>query len=131
MPVILDEKRIEAIQRKSQVTSIDEIAAYLQKTLGQKMTAYLSGLNSQKAVSNWIAKRTIPRDEAAIRLRHAYIAVQMIVDVYGADTAKAWLFGTNTRLNDEAPAYILRHSKTLDDLRGIVPAAKTFATPNE
>jgi hypothetical protein len=27
----------------------------------------------------------------------------MISDAYDAETAKAWLFGTNTRLDDQAP----------------------------
>lgn len=131
MTTVLKAERIEEIQRESQITTVTKIADYLQETLGQKMTAYISGLNTPKTVGNWAAGRSTPRDMAEIRMRHAFTAVKIIVDTYGVETAKAWLFGTNTRLHDEAPAYVLRHAKQIDDLRDVVPAAKTFASPNE
>ena len=37
------------------------------------------------------------------------------------------LVGTNSRLDDEAPAWVLRHARVPDDLRGVVPAARSFA----
>ena len=36
--------------------------------------------------------------------------VRMIVESFDEKTARAWLFGTNTRLDDEAPIDVLRHA---------------------
>jgi hypothetical protein len=105
---------------------IPEIAAFMREHLGQRLTAYLSGLNDPKMVTRWIAGQSTPRDYAQRRLREGYQAARLVVSVYGDETAKAWFFGSNTRLDDEAPAYLLRHAKSWEDLRPIVPAARVF-----
>jgi hypothetical protein len=118
---------VEEIEKESMTTKPPKIAAYLQETLGQKLTAYVAGLTDPKAVGSWIREENDPRDLAVMRLRCAYQAVRMLVAAYDAGTAKAWLLGTNTRLNDEAPAYLLRNSRTVDDLRQLIPTARAFA----
>lgn len=127
MPVFLDEITLEKIDREAATTPIPEIVAFLQENLGQKFTAYMSGLNDPKEVGAWIKGKVTPRSPANMRLRYAYRVVRMILEAYSGDTAKAWLFGTNTRLKDEAPAYLLRHAQTVEDVRDIVPAARAFA----
>jgi hypothetical protein len=106
---------------------IGEIAKFLQDHLGQKMTAYLSGVRDPKMVSHWIAGHNIPRDEPQLRLREGYQAARLLVDAYGDETAKAWFFGSNTRLDDQAPAFVLRHARSWEELRSIVPSARAFA----
>ena len=128
---VLDEKRVEKIAHDAIRQKIEKIAEYLQDTLGQKMTAYISGLKNPKEVGAWVAGEVEPRDKAQLRLRYAYQAAQMLTGAYDTETTKAWFFGTNTRLDDEAPAYILRNAETLDDLRAVVPAARAFAGLNE
>src|SRR3954466_12149985 len=51
----------------------------------------------------------------------------MLVDAYGETTARAWLLGSNSRLDDEAPAWLLRHAEDPGDVRFLVPAARAFA----
>jgi hypothetical protein len=51
----------------------------------------------------------------------------MLVDAYGANTARAWFLGSNSRLDDEAPAWLLRHAGEPGDVRFLVPAARAFA----
>ena len=51
----------------------------------------------------------------------------MLIQTYAEKTAKSCFFGANTRLNDEAPAFILRNAKTPEDLRFVIPAARAFA----
>jgi hypothetical protein len=116
-----------AIERNAHVLGISEIAGYLQQNLGQQITAYLSGLRDPKMVGRWAAGKVEPRDAAKMRLRTAYQAACMLVDAYGAETAKAWFFGSNTRLDDEAPAFLLRYAEGPDSLRFIVAAARGFA----
>ena len=106
---------------------IDEVAGYLQAELGQRLTAYLSGVSDPKAVGRWAAGRAEPRDAAQMRLRDAFQATRLLVEAYGAKTAKAWWVGSNTRLDDEAPAMIVRYASVPDELRFVVPAARAFA----
>ena len=129
--MLLDDRKIEKIETDSKITPAKNIAEFLQNHLGQKMTAYLCGLNDAKNVGQWINGNVSPKDLSAMKLRYTYHVTRMIIDAFDDDTAKAWLFGANTRLNDEAPAYIFRHSKTFEDLRRIVPVARAFATAHE
>jgi hypothetical protein len=126
MSTILDEKRIQEIERQAKLAKINEMANYLQAHLGQKITAYLSGLKDPKVVGQWAKGNNEPRDLARFRMQCAYEAALMLVDAFGDETARSWFFGTNTRLDDEAPAYLLRHVKTPEDLRFIIPAARAF-----
>lgn len=119
--------KLEQIERDAATTKLPKVASYLQDTLGQKLTAYVAGLTDPKSVGAWIRGVNDPRETTVMRLRCAYQAVRMLVEAYDADTAKAWLLGTNTRLNDEAPAYLLRNAQAVDDLRQLVPTARAFA----
>ncbi|HMJ37623.1 MAG TPA: hypothetical protein VK501_27200 [Baekduia sp.] len=106
---------------------IDEIAGYLQQQLGQKLTAYVAGVADPKMVGRWAAGRTRPRDEREMRLRDAFKATRMISEAFGPTTAKAWWVGSNTRLDDQAPAAVVRRAGDPDALRFVVPAARAFA----
>lgn len=108
---------------------IAKIAAYLQEHIGQQPTAYLGGLKDTKTVGQWAAGKVHPRDTASLRLRHAYHATRLLVESFGDETAKAWLFGTNSHLGDEAPAFVLRHARLPEEVTPIVRAARAFAEP--
>ena len=131
MSATLTRGKLEEIAEQSIATKLPKIAEYLQGTLGQKLTAYIAGLTDPKAVGSWIQGDNEPRDTAALRLRYAYQIVRMLIEAYDADTAKAWLLGSNTRLNDEAPAYLLRNAKAVDGLRQLIPTARAFAGSSE
>jgi hypothetical protein len=106
---------------------VDAVAAYLQEQLGQKLTAYLAGVNDPKMVGRWASGKAQPRDEREMRLRDAFKATRMLVEAFGAPTAKAWWVGSNTRLDDRAPAAVVRHADDPEQLRFVVPAARAFA----
>jgi hypothetical protein len=127
MTLILDAGKVEQIEREATTSKLPKIADFLQNQIGQKLTAYVAGLTDPKAVGSWIRGENDPRQPADMRLRYAYQVVRMLTEAYDAETAKAWLFGSNTRLNDEAPAYLLRNAKAVDDLRQLVPTARAFA----
>jgi hypothetical protein len=117
----------ESVEQEGARTDFKEVAGWLQDNLGQQMTAYLSGLRDPKVVGKWRRGDSSPRGFAEWRARTAYVAGRMLVDAYGERTARAWLMGSNTRLDDEAPAWLLRHAETPEDLRFLVPAARAFA----
>jgi len=106
---------------------VDAVATYLQQQLGQKLTAYLAGVNDPKMVGRWAAGKAQPRDEREMRLRDAFKATRMLVEAFGAQTAKAWWVGSNTRLDDRAPAAVVRHAADPEAMRFVVPAARAFA----
>jgi hypothetical protein len=116
----------ESIEREATMLDISRIAGYLQAHLGQKVTAYLAGIDNAKTVGLWISGGAGPRDLPKTRLRYAYQAARLIIEAYGDETAKAWFFGSNTLLDDEAPAYVLRYGTTPDDLRLVIPAARNL-----
>lgn len=116
----------EAIETASVMAPISEIATYLQDHLGQKSTAYLSGLKDAKMVGQWAKGKVQPRSAATLRLRNAYQAVRLLTEAFGEQTASAWLFGTNSYLGDEAPAYVLRHGDQPAQITPVVVAARSF-----
>lgn len=121
----------EIIEHESSTASMATVAAFIAEQLGRQATAYLSGLKEAAQVSRWI-DGTEPRGQIQrVRLRHAYTAARMISAAYDKPTVEAWFFGSNSRLDGEAPAWVLRHAESPDDLRMVVPAAKAFARASE
>lgn len=114
------------IEHEATKADIADVARYLQAHLGQKLTAYLAGVKDPKMVGKW-TRGTAPRDTAAMRLRAAFQATRMLAGAYGDNCAKAWFVGSNTRLDDEAPAWVLRYAQAPDDMRLLVPTARAFA----
>jgi hypothetical protein len=114
------------VQDEAARETLPNIAAYLQKTLGQQTVVYLSGLNDPKMVRQWIKGKRPKADMTTYRLRYAYQATRMLEAAFGVETTKAWLFGTNDRFNDDAPAFVLRYARSPEDLRPVVPAARAF-----
>lgn len=93
--------------------SVEDLVAYLGDVLGERVAAYLAG-----AVD-------VASD---VRLRTGYTVVRMIERCYDSDTAKAWLFGTNTRLGDRAPIEVLAQATAPEQLVDVRRAAHAFAT---
>jgi len=127
MPTTAEHPRPSQIEIDAARSGISEIAAFLQEHLGQRVTAYLSGLKDHKTVGQWAKGRVEPRDAASLRLRHGYQAARLIGEAFGDETAKAWLFGSNRQLRGEAPATVLRHGRLPEDVTPVVLAATGFA----
>lgn len=127
MPVITPEA---AVHLEHQASALDssEIAAYLQEQLGQRMAAYLVGLSDSRQVGRYARGTTRPSSVTDRRLREGYKTVRMIVDAYDARTVKAWLFGTNSRLDDEAPIDVLASAENGESFKAVIRAARQFAS---
>lgn len=119
----------DQLDREATTTDPADIAGYLQDHLGQRMAAYLVGLRDAKQVGRY-AKPGGPTPSSATerRLRSGYKVVRMLVEAYDDQTAKAWLFGTNTRLDDRAPIQVLGQSEDPGDVTAVVRAARQFAS---
>lgn len=108
--------------------SIREIAAYLQDAVGQRIAAAIAGLVDAKQIGRY-AREDGPEPHATNerRLREGYKVVRMLVDAYDSKTARAWLFGTNTLLDDHAPIEVLGAATNTADFTAVVRAARQVA----
>ena len=104
-----------------------EAVKYLQEKVGPEVTAYLSGAENVQTVERWSSRSEIPGPTMAGRLVYGYETIRPIVDRYDGTTAKAWLFGTNPWLRDEAPAYVLRHTDQPSTWQQVVHAGQDCA----
>lgn len=52
----------------------------------------------------------------------------MIVESFDEKTARAWLFGTNTRLDDEAPIDVLRQASDPAQFAAVRAAARQLVS---
>jgi hypothetical protein len=87
----------------------------------------VAGIIDANTVSRWAAGKARPDPEREIRLRDAFTATRMLVEACGAATAKAWWLGSKIRLEDRAPAAVVRHAVGSNALRDVIPAARAFA----
>lgn len=115
-----------AKEAKPQVEAIPQVVDYLQRHLGPMTTSYLSGANSLDIVGQWIEGKAQPAELPALRLQTAREATSYIVDAYGDIAAQSWFLGTNDLLDQESPAYVLRHGERPEDWAFVVPAARQF-----
>ena len=132
MAVAISREQIEKIEHQVPSDGVEKIAQYLQGILGQRLTAYICGLNDPKMIGLWIQGKGKPKGMMTLpRLKEAYKATLWIVTAYDKETAKSWFFGTNTRLGDQSPAYLLRNANSIDDIQLVAPVAKAFALSAE
>lgn len=124
-PAALDAAEAD-IARRAVLIDIEEMASFLQDHLGQKLTAYLAGINDAKAVGNWAAGRAQPSAIVRERLRAAYRIAALFAATYGDQAAQGWLFGANSALDDQAPAATMRTAGTPDEIARVVPLARAF-----
>ena len=120
---------LEALNRDGDELDLEAITGYLREQLGERMTRYLAG--AELAVPDHPTTGGHPSvayKERDWRLRGGYKIVRMVVEAYDAATARAWLFGTNSELGDEAPIELLREARPTGRLDQILHAARTFAT---
>ncbi len=111
----------QAVHGQSARASLSVIASYLQDVLGQRLTAVVAGVSDAKAVGKWAKGKRMPHPGTALRLRHAYQIVQLLIEVESAATIRAWFVGMNPELEDEAPAVALGK-----DPARVLQAARTF-----
>lgn len=100
------------------------ILNYLKEQLGEKIVAYIGGFDKVEKLKK-INKFTQLQGQ---RLSCLYRITELFLKQYDATTLKAWLFGTNHFLGDEAPAWEIRYVKTntKETFKEVLAAAKQF-----
>jgi hypothetical protein len=127
MPV-LDTSLAERVDDEAQTESFRQIVAYLQEAVGQRVAASLAGLGDPKQIGRYLQPDgPEPRDVTQLRLRESYKIVRTLELAYDKTTARAWLFGTNSRLDDQAPIELIRAAQRAADIRPVLRAARQVA----
>lgn len=105
----------------------DELIVAVRKLLGAKLTAYIGGEKSTRAVSQWANNTAkIPSDLQRSRL---ILALQAAEIIGSPRVAQVWFQGMNEMLDDQSPARFIVHSELGDnDCAVIVTAARHFAS---
>ncbi|MEZ0054372.1 hypothetical protein ABIA30_005413 [Mycobacterium sp. MAA66] len=119
----------QRLDAEAATRAIGDIASYLQNVVGQRIAAGIAGLGDAKQIGRYT--RTggpTPQPTTERRLREGYKVVRMLVDAYDDKTARAWLFGTNTRLDDRAPIEVLGQATTTAEFASVVQAARQVAS---
>lgn len=98
------------------------LVEYLKNHIGPENTSYIAGLENVEQLKeiSFGVNETIE-----MRIRHAYDVVRVLSEKYDDRTAKSWLYGINTRL-ENSPAYTIRHAESLKDLEDVVAIARGF-----
>lgn len=128
MPV-LTPPAAERLDHDATTLPIEQIAGYLQDQLGQRIAAHLVGLRDVKQIGRYRkADGPTPSQRTELRLREGYKVVRMIAESFDDKTARAWLFGTNTRLDDEAPIDVLRRADEPEHFAVVRAAARQLVS---
>jgi uncharacterized protein (DUF2384 family) len=126
---VLTPPAAEQLDHDAATLPISEVAGYLQDQLGQRIAAHLVGLRDAKQVGRYRKPDgPAPNQTTDLRLREGYKIVRMIVESFDDKTARAWLFGTNTRLDDEAPIDVLRRATEPTQFAEVKAAARQLVS---
>ena len=102
--------------------SIDQVAAFLQDLLGQRLTAVMARQRDPKAVGDWARGARKPYPEAQQRLRVAYQVASLLLQREAPETVRAWFVGMNPHLADRAPAMVVADGESIE----VMQAARAF-----
>lgn len=107
-----------AAHRTTVESSVADIAAFLQDALGQKLVAFMVGVDDPKTIGRWASEKSrAPQDaEVERKLRDAYQIFRLLLAKESPHTVRAWFVGLNPQLDDEPPAAAIREGRTRDTL---------------
>lgn len=106
---------------------VTDVVARLRDVLGAKLVAYLGSVQETRAVRQWTEGEREPAPETVTRLRTAYHAAVLLREKDSATVVQAWFQGMNPRLDDVAPARLLREGDLATAGPAVLAAARAFA----
>ena len=114
---------LEQAHRQAVVTSVGDVASFLQDLLGRRLVAYVAGVKDAKTVSRWASGEVgSVRQGSEERIRTAYEIAQLLVQFDSPRIVKAWFIGLNPQLDDVSPAETIREGR----LKEAKAAARAF-----
>lgn len=104
-----------------------ELVASLRDILGSKLVAYIGSVRETRAVRQWAEGSRTPSRDVLSRLRMAYRIAGLLRERDAAGVVQAWFQGMNPRLDDVAPARLLREGDLEQVGPVVLSAARAFA----
>jgi hypothetical protein len=104
-----------------------ELVSRLRETLGVRLVAYIGGVKTTRAVSEWVGGGVQPGEIERDRLQQAFHAAALLRERYDATTVQSWFKGLNPALGDVAPAQRLAEGDPAVVAGDVLAAAKSFA----
>lgn len=104
-----------------------ELVTRLRDVLGAKLVAYLGSVQETRAVRQWAEGSRTPSQEVMNRLRMVYRVAVLLQEKDSTTVVQAWFQGMNPRLDDVAPARLLREGDLEQAGPKILAAARAFA----
>src|SRR3954470_3534194 len=101
----------ERTQGKSESLRIDHLAEWLEVTLGPRLAAF-PGRGRPSDICRYASGEQEPADDVCRRLRDLYTATWFIASTDGPGSAHDWLTLPNPKLDDRAPAELLRRGES-------------------
>ena len=104
-----------------------ELVARLRGMLGAKLVAYLGSVRETRAVRQWAEGTRTPSPDVVNRLRMAYRIAALLRENDSAAVVQAWFQGMSPRLDDVAPARLLREGELDQVGPSVLASARAFA----
>lgn len=97
----------DAAYRASVRDDTAAIARWLLDHLGQRVTTVGLGLRDASVARRYARGEVHPPQEREARLRLLYRVARTVAEAYDADTARAFLTGSNPQLGDRSPLLVI------------------------
>jgi hypothetical protein len=107
-------------------SDIAELVGQLREILGAQLVAYLGSVSETRAVRQWAEGTRKPPAEAIRRLRLAYQVAGLLTERDHPRVVQAWFQGMNPRLEDIAPARLIREGNPDEVGPRVLAAARVF-----
>lgn len=108
---------------------VPDLVAALRDLLGARLVAYLGSVQETRAVRQWADSEDgrTPSADVVSRLRLAYRIAGLLAEKDSPAVIQAWFQGMNPRLEDVAPARLLRDADLTEVGPTLLAAARAFA----
>jgi hypothetical protein len=108
---------------------VPELVSALRDLLGARLVAYIGAVQETRAVRQWADPEDgrTPSTEVVHRLRLGYRIAALLSEKDSPTVVQAWFQGMNPRLEDVAPARLLRDADLDETGPALLAAARSFA----
>ena len=106
---------------------VPELVTGLRDLLGARLVAYVGSVKETRAVRQWAEGTRAPSNDVTARLRAAYHVAALLRARNSPAVVQAWFQGMNPRLEDVAPARLLRDADLTQVGAHVLAAARAFA----
>ena len=106
---------------------VPSVVRELDEVLGSRLVAYIGGVKETRAVRQWSTGDRTPSAATQTRLRTALQTARLLQYREARPVIQAWFQGMNPRLDDVAPARLLREGDLDQVGPGVLAAARAFA----